>query len=234
MILILLITQFFRFMAPVEEAGVMVCCHGMGGDYKVAETIRQNGAKEHLISFDFPQEAYGTIDELIPLFSVLRECVVERGLNAVSLYGFSAGGGAVVNAIAVLNRTDYDKELLRVGIGEGEKKKLLGAIQNGRVILECPLKSVEEIQDKFGSLSFEDFARRYRENRLRPIDSIGDLKGLSLDVILFFQNPDEILGNRDDQMYANRLRQANEGNTRVIIANEGTHNSHHPSLWKNY
>lgn len=234
-----------KFPSEKENAGVLICCHGIGGDYRIAENLRLNPIiEEHLISFNFPdanmkvgsvdphQTSYGTIKELLPAFQVLKEHVLDANLHKVSLYGFSAGGGAIVNIIALLNRTDYDRELAQIGITQEGKKRLLEAIQNGLVLLECPLKSMEEVG--FSDM-FNIYAKRYKENHLRPIDSLNDWRGLSLNVILFFQKPDDIIGNRDDHLYVDRLKEVNSlGKTQVIIANEGSHNSYHQSLWTAY
>jgi hypothetical protein len=234
-----------KYPANHPEADVMICCHGMRGDYHIAENLHLNPViQDHLIGFNFPdanmivgrvdpeQTSYGTIRELIPAFQVLKSQVLDANLPKVNLYGFSAGGGAIVNVIALLNRTDYDKELREIGITQEVKERLLEAIQKGTVILECPLKSMEEVG--FSDM-FNVYARRYKENRLRPIDSLSDLKGLALNILLFFQRPDDIIGNRDDQLYIDRLKEANKlGQTTIVIANEGTHASYHQSLWTAY
>ncbi len=109
----------------------------------------------------------------------------------ICFHGFSAGGGAVVNAIAVLNGTAYDSELRKIGVGAEEKKRLLFAIQRGIVVLDTPLKSVEEIMDFRGSSEeFEILANKYREHGFRPIDSLKMLKGLSLNILLYFDKVD--------------------------------------------
>ena len=234
-----------KYPSNKESADLMICCHGMRGDYRIAENLRLNPViTDHLIGFNFPdanmvvgtvdphQTSYGTISELISAFQVLKAHVLDANLQKVNLYGFSAGGGAIVNVIALLNRSDYDRELNQLGISKEGKQKLLNAIQNGTIILECPLKSMEEVG--FSDM-FNVYARRYKENHLRPIDSLDDWKGLNLNVLLFFQNPDDIIGNRDDQLFMDKLKEANfRGKTKIIIANEGTHTSYHQSLWTAY
>jgi hypothetical protein len=81
--------------------------------------------------------------------------VIDQRLDAIDLYGFSAGGGAVINLIALLNTKTYDAELKKIGIDKKEKKKLLEAIQMGFILLDAPLKSVEEIMDFRGSSSIK-------------------------------------------------------------------------------
>lgn len=201
-----------------------------------------------LISFNFPdhdllEKAYdpkkatfGTIKELLPAFYVLKKYVINEGLDSIDLYGFSAGGAVVINLLAVLNTPRYDAELKQLGISNKEKETLLSAIQKGIIILDVPLKSVEEIIDFRGSsIELEILAKNYRENHFRPIDALESLNGLSLDIILHFQDPDEIISNRDDQIYIERLKKANSrGTTSVVIGNDAGHVAPHSSLWQFY
>src|SRR5260221_409809 len=104
--------------------------------------------------------------------------------------------------LAVLNRSDYDAELAAVGITKEDKKAILGAIQNGYVIIDCPLKSMDEIAEfRKNNTAFLALAKIYEANHLRPIDSLEDLKGLALTVLLNFQDPDTAVANRDDALY---------------------------------
>lgn len=226
----------------------ILCMHGYGGSGEMLLRFltKHHAANEPLIAFNFPDfnirkspvdphhTYFGTIDELLPALYVMKKCVIDDGLSALNLYGFSAGGGAVINCLAVLNTDRYETNLQAIGIGAAEKQAILNALQNGVILLDSPLKSVEEI------LAFHDekyliVAKRYLENDLRPIDSLKKLTGLSLNVILFFQAPDEILSNRDDALFIERLNQANaNGQTHVLIANQGTHSSYHSLLWDAY
>ncbi len=217
----------------------MICFHGYGGSYQIAETLKDLYQPEAtLVSFNFPEydikqgkeygpktASFGTIDEILPALYVMKKIVLDQGLESIDLYGFSAGGRAVINAIAVLNGTVYDSELKRVGIGAEEKKKLLSAIQRGIVILDTPLKSVE----------FEILAKKYRENGFRPIDSPKMLKGLSLNILLYFDKKDEVLSIIEMIYFIERL-QDSESNKQVtaIIGDEGGHMAPHFSLWKAY
>ena len=228
------------FSIPGKSARTMVLFHGYGSNYKIAETLEKLECIDAtLVSFNFPdpnQAVFGTINEILPALYVLKKHVVDEGRELIDLYGFSAGGGAVVNLIAILNTSRFDAELKQIGIADKEKKQLLNAIQKGIVILDVPLKSVEEIIDFRGSSTeLEILAKNYRNNHLRPIDSLELLQGLTLNVILHFQEADEILYNRDDAIYIERLKKANErGTTSVIIGNDGGHLEPHWSLWRFY
>ena len=69
---------------------------------------------------------------------------------------------------------------------------------------------------------------------MRPIDTVLLISGMKLNILLHFQNPDEIIGNRDDSLFIDLLRKANKGTTTVVIGNDGGHNSFHTSLWNQY
>lgn len=138
--------------------------------------------------------------------------------------------------MAILNSSRYETELVKLGIGDKERKLLLQAIQRGMVVLEVPLKSLEEIIALRGSTpELEKIGQNYRDNHLRPMDAIEGLKGLSLDAIIHFQEPDEVIFNRDDRLYIEKFKKINSrGNTSVVIGREGTHFGHHRSLWEVY
>ena len=70
------------------------------------------------------------------------------------------------------------------------------------MILDTPLKSIEEIIDFRGpTKELEILAKNYQENAFRPIDSLERLKQLRLNILLHFQENDEVLSNRDDEIY---------------------------------
>lgn len=231
-----------------NEAEVTVCCHGYGHSNMIGEMLHSfRVVPDHIISFNFPdydcvakrydpkKSTFGSIDELLPLFYVLKIIISDAHLQKVNIYGFSAGGGAVVNALAVLNQNIYDEQLKKVGIDSSVKKKIIEAIQNGLIILDCPLKSIDEIMALRGKdPEFAILSKRYIKNNMRPIDAVQKLQGMNLTILLHFQNPDEILGNRDDKLFAERLTAANRGKTHVIYGNDGGHNSYHKSLWNEY
>lgn len=223
----------------------MIVAHGMGGNYTIANWIKID---KTLISFNFPDHDYsyraiksgkttfGTIEEILPLIYVIKKTVVNDNHQEIDLYGFSAGGGAIINALAVLNTNRYDEALKKIGIFQKEKEQLLQAIQKGVIILDTPLKSIQEIIDFRGSSpELEIFAKRYRDNQMEPIDALKYLQGLSLHVILHFQNPDEVLSNRDDHLFFNRLKMYNKnGITRLVVGSDHGHSVPHPSLWEFY
>lgn len=237
-------------MLPAEkkEAEVLICMHGMGSDYRLAEIMRQNPViPYHIIAFNFPdyglhtmggnllKTSFGTIDELLPALYVWKRCVVDGGIDKVHLYGFSAGGGALINALAVLNSSRYDAELKNLGIGSLEKQKILNSVQNGSVILEVPLKSFDEIADLFGNSELRALAQRARKNGMVPINNLKQLQGLNITCFVYFAFPDQVLGNRDDKVFIKTLQDANRnGRTIPIIGTTEGHIGYHSELWNAY
>jgi hypothetical protein len=233
-----------------EDSDVLLCCHGMGGDERIIARVYSTGViRSHLVGFRFPDSGreifklsaldthFGTIEELLPLLFLLKTLAVDASLSKIHLYGSSAGGGALINALAVLNEYRYRDRLEAIGIDEAHRKKIVAAIQNGWVVLECPLKSIDElIPFRKGDLqNLILLAERYSKNDLRPIDSLNHLSPLKLNILLYFQNPDEIIFNRDDSLYIHRLLLANPyGRREILIRNEGKHTSFHPTLWLYY
>lgn len=229
------------------DAQVTICCHGYGHSNEIVDVVNYyNVILDHLIGFNFPdygitsevdhaQSAFGSINEVLPLLYILKRCTVDLHMPVINLYGFSAGGGAIVNALAVLNQTTYDQDLQKIGITSEDKSKIVKALQGGLIVLECPLKSVEEIIELRGhSPEFQALAVQFSKNNMRPIDTIQALAGLSLHILLYFEQGDDILGNRDDQMFIDRLKAANGGTTEVVFGTDGGHNGWHKNLWQKY
>ena len=234
---------------PGKSDRMIICFHGYKGNYQIAHTLKESAVTDAtLVSFNFPDHdidekkadpnkiALGTFHEILPAFYVLKKYVVDKKYDSIDVYGFSAGGAVAVNLLAALNGSNHDHELKKIGVGVEEKKSILRAIENGVVILDTPLKSIDEIIDIRGfdpGMAF--VAKLYRDNNLRPIDSLHQLSGLKLNIILNFQKADEIICNRDDTLYIERLKKANHmGNTTVIIDQHGGHSAIHRSLWKAY
>lgn len=231
-----------------QKAPTTICCHGYGHSNAIIDVVHSFGViQDHLVSFNFPdyecvakrydpkKSSFGSIDEILPLLYIIKKCVIDAGLETINLYGFSAGGGAVVNTLAVLNQNAYDEHLKAIGINADAKQKMIDAVQNGLIILDCPLKSIDEIMVLRGKdPEFAILSERYIKNNMRPIDAIQKLQGMNLTILLHFQTQDEILGNRDDTLFADRLIAANKGKTYVVYGKDGGHNVYHASMWKEY
>jgi hypothetical protein len=226
---------------------VLICCHGYGGNYRIAHILKEAGVQgSHLVSFNFPDHdlragdgattVFGTIEELLPSLYVVKKHVIDQKRDRIHLYGFSAGGGVVINMITVLSSSAYDSSLQTLGIGSVEKEKMLLAIEKGSVVLDAPLKSIEEISAfKGASPALEIVGQRYQDNGFVPIDNLHHLEGLSLNVWVYFEHGDEILSNRDDVLFIERLQKYNaKGKTVPIFGSHGGHNRFHSALWQAY
>lgn len=234
---------------PGSNERTLICFHGYGSSYRLIERLKKlNVTDSTLVGFNFPDYhigsreydlkniAFGTIKEILPACFVLKKFIIDEKLDEVDIYGFSAGGGTVINTLAVLNSDEYDAELATIGIGKKEKQILLEAIQKGIVLLDSPLKSIEEILELRGySEELQLLAKIYRTNRMVPLESVDLLQGLSLDIIVYFEEMDEVIFNRDDDLFIEKLEKINsKGSTTFIIANDGGHNAPHWSLWRAY
>lgn len=227
---------------PGKSSKVMILAHGMGANYKIYESVKVD---QTLVSFNFPdhdflvrgitydQTTFGTFEELIPLLQVMKKCVIDQNHNEIDLYGFSAGGSAIINALAALNT---NHRIAEAGIDAQQKSKIVQAVENGTIILDVPLKSIQELIDLRGrSQDLLTMGSRYQSNHMEPIEALKSLKGLNLHVIIHFQNPDEVLYNRDDELYFERFKSVNpHGTTLLIVGNDGGHNAWHRTLWEFY
>lgn len=228
-----------------EDEKVLILLHGMGGDNRIGDVLQTYGTiPDHLLSFNFPdanlqefnaeRSSFGTIREIMPVFYLLKKLVLDGGIRSINLYGFSAGGGALVNTIAVLNGNEYDNELKAIGIDAKGKQLIMEALQKGVVLLDAPLKSMQEIIDTRGyDEALGVMARRYQKNGFEPIEALKKWQGVRLRVIVYFEKPDELLSNRDDALFVERLKKVSP-QAKVLEGNYGGHISYHTVLWKNY
>ena len=244
--------QLTIYEAEKSDAEVMVYLHGSGSSIQEAAYVhKRRSTPYHTVAFNFPdarvfdqenfdpkKTSFGTIHELLPALYVIKQCVINAGLNKLHLCGFSAGGAAIINLLGVLNQGCYDDQLATIGIASEDKSRLLAALQEGHIILNCPLKSIEEIIAARGdSLFLRTLAQRYAANGFCPLDTVSYLAGLKLFVVLHFQEDDEILSNRDDQLFYTQLKnviESSQGKLVYLRGNDGGHNVYHTSLWREY
>lgn len=231
----------------VPSDSVTICCHGYGHNNQVADIVSSfDTIPGDLVGFNFPDynitgdtdhrnSKFGSIDEILPLLFLIRYYACDLKLPAVNLYGFSAGAGAIVNALAVINKRSDLLRLSEIGITAQQFVCMSNALEKGQVILDCPLKSVDEIIAFRGtSPGLEAMRANYALNNMNPIDVLPQLAGFNLNIMLNFQKFDDVLSNRDDAIFIERLRKANSGHTAVVIGSDGGHNSYHANLWSAY
>jgi len=117
---------------PLDAKKVVICFHGAGGNYQLPHPKEIEGIR--WICFNFPDHdqnprtvraenvSFGTFQELLPAFYVLKKSIVEEGSQDVIIYGYSAGGGALINCLALLQNSTYDDRLKEIGISSKDKE----------------------------------------------------------------------------------------------------------------
>lgn len=228
-----------------DRSHVMITCHGCGANKQIGHSVAPNVAMP-VLTFNFPDHdidenfdvytsTFGTFDEYVPLIYLLKACVTS-GISTISLYGFSAGGGAIITTLSILNNPAYTDKLTRIGVGKEEVEVILQAISRGTILLDAPLKSVREILSiRPNDHMIQVLAPRYKANRFEPIDCIEQLKGLTLSILVYFEQDDKILSNRDDELYYQKLCSVNkDGKNELVVGRDGGHNGFHKKLWAAY
>lgn len=242
-------TEILLGEEEVLSDSITLSLHGSGANKEHGRDIKSNSYlqgpvmifnfPDHDISdwdtYDFVHSAFGTIDELLPVLFLLKQCL-DNGITKISVHGFSAGGGVLVNVLAVLNSDGYADEFERIGIKHSDRQQMISALRAGIIMLDCPLRSIGELIDLRGET--EDLtilAKKYRENNMIPIDRLEGLQGLGLNILLYFKDNDEVFSNRDENLYAERLNTYNaSGQTTVIRGPSGQHNDPSLPLWEHY
>ncbi len=234
---------------------ITVTCHGYGANNEIGEYVAQH-ITTPILTFNFNHTlgsfdtstgdyqtieaylnkhaaVYGTLNEYLIVIFMLRSAL-ELGAKKINLYGYSAGGGAIINALAVLNDSKYASDLQSIGVTAATVESIKQALSSGLIILDVPLKSAREILTiRPNDLGIQVMEKRYRANGFEPIDNIDKLAGLKLNIVLYQEKPDQILGNRDDELFYQKLKQANPlGMTKLVIGTKDGHFGQHEPLWK--
>lgn len=241
--------QYDLHLIEIHKGGkdLMICFHGMGGDYRIVNDIEPYLPGVNLVGFNFPdfgkfphqfnphESSFGTVKELLPAIYVLDKYLAKHSYEKVILYGYSAGGAALLNSLIVLNGNEYNKQLNEIGISVKRKKQILQVIQNAWIILDTPLKSIDEVLERHGMTEHvRVLGSRYRDHHMVPIENTHKIGDLSLKILVHFQNPDEVLSNRDDDLFIEKLKKYNSGETLVLKGTGEGHMQPHPTLWKYY
>lgn len=232
-----------------KSKSVLLLSHGFGANSQLIINRVRPYTEDTLISFNYIDHdfSHATGDdtktviatplEIMPLIYMLKQCVVENKISPISLYGYSLGASNIIYAISFLSTNDRDDLLKKYNITEFDKKAILEALRKGKIILDVPFKSIEEVIALRGHgeilLMYKERARA--NNLLSPLETLGKLKDLNMNFLLFFDSHNEEFSNRDDGIFAKTLLEANSNGTTIVISSDnGGHAAYHTTLWKIY
>lgn len=253
----------------VKSGRKTVYFHGFGGSKDAASGVKSHYGSERLpgdvITFDFPDANYGTMDtsqsslgqwnDIKTALYVLKR-LHDAGEKEIGITAHSRGGATAVNMVAVLadQAGRYDNHLAELGIDNATRISILGMLQKGHIVLECPLVDVRAvIQNQiehasfslfgtwFASSSVADastyssatsmdyaapaFLQKYRPWAEQARISARAWNGVNIPTIVHFQEEDEVLGNRYDSKFFDTLRASNGADTHLHTGRDGGHNS---------
>ncbi len=191
-----------------------------------------------IITFNFPDgiwrapipiwySSLGQLSDVLPALYALNYAYGTFGLTAIDLFGYSRGGAVAVNMLAVLHDKSgtYDKALAELGITAAKRKQLIALIENGSVVLNCPLIDGNITLKKY-SRTIQFLARtftNYKHDGLQALQSAQLLSDLKLRVLLHFQFNDTRVTNQKEAELYNAFAQCNPDATYLLLGNDGGH-----------
>lgn len=236
--------------SPGTNQTILLCSHGFGGSSQsVMDRVRPN-TSDTVISFnyidhDFSHETgddtktvVATPLEVMPLLYMLKKCVVDNKLSSISLYGYALGAANIIYAIERLTTENFDDLLKKYSITTSDKETMLNAIRRGKILLDVPFKSIDEVialreSNSTTALMYKERAAKYGISS--PLKTLSKLKNLGMTFLLFFTTNNEEFSNRYDADFAKNLLDANANGTNIVItADNGGHSDMHTMLWKIY
>lgn len=247
-------------------APVTLILHGFGSDSdEMIKYIHGLNPRDHLVSFNLPYynafnrlfagvSSIGTFDELAPLIFRLKTLIIDRGISKLNVYGFSIGGGVIVNTLMVLSGTCFDQRLTAMGIDTDAKKQILDALRKGFLLLDSPLQDIGCVQlerevakrcegldqgmiemcKKIAESTMAQCAERCKISNLCPLNSFACIKHLGFSIILFLQDPDEILTNIHNEALIEHLTKDTTHQVTVLRHDEEGHFGTHARIWEKY
>lgn len=228
---------------------VLLCSHEFGGSSQsVMNRVRAN-TPDTVISFnyidhDFSHETgddtktvIATPLEVMPLLYMLKKCVVDNNISPISLYGYALGAANIIYAIERLTTENQDDLLRKYNINESDKRSILRAVRGGKILLDVPFKTLDEVITLRGlnetTLMYQD--RAAKSGILSPLETLGKLRDLNMTFLLLFTTNDQEFSNRYDSDFAKNLLDANANGINIVITGDnGGHSDTHTMLWKIY
>lgn len=253
----------------VCSARKTVYFHGFGASKGAVAELKTWCGSERLpgdiVTFNFPdavtvrgldttKSSLGQWDDMKTALYVLKK-MHESGEKSVGITAHSRGGAAAVNMVAALaDKTDkYDVRLAEMGIDAAERREILRMLQNGHMVLECPLANVQSVVKHqireswigatlkywFGSFSESSISasaasadlgaslvvKKYRPWGEQAIKSAEKWNGANIATLVHFQKEDEVLGNEHDAEFYAKLCASNGDRTYQHVGANGGHNS---------
>lgn len=180
----------------------------------------------------------GQLPDVLQALYVLKWAHTTLNLDAIDIFGYSRGGATTVNMIAVLNDKTgiYDADLADIGIDSAEREKLLSIIQNGCIVLNCPLMDVKIcVENRFHSFAKKalkalELFSSYKRDGMQAIDMAKKLDGLNLKILMHFQFNDRIVPNKREAEFYQNISAHNPYSTFVVLGNDGGHVHTHRAL----
>lgn len=149
---------------PVNETGVVnsnritIAVHGWGDSREgivYLKRVYPQALPGNIITYNCPdatsggnapalgKTSFGQLPDIMPFLYLLKKCV-EADIPALDLRGHSRGGAVVMNTLALLNNNTnkYQDVFTKLSITETDRKQIISMIENGAIVLECPLTHV--------------------------------------------------------------------------------------------
>lgn len=164
-------------------------------------------------------------------------CHKKNNISSISLYGYALGAGNIIHVIDLLLKEDQSILERKYDISISDKKRILEALRHGKIILDVPFKSLDEVINLHGPnenlLMYKK--RMTTHNILNPIDTLNMLKNLNMTFIVFFDIENKAFSTHEDSNFVKRLLDANATGTNIIIMTDNNgHLADHKTLWKIY
>ncbi len=199
-----------------------VYAHGWGDSQLSIDYFQRNAdfLPDTIVGFDFIDANFGAflpsykksnfcqsqdIAVLASVLAVLDNC----GIDVIHLFGHCRGAGTIITTIARLARYPLHKRFFKkLGISRDQARRIVGKIEQGIIILNCPLIDMQTIiTDKLGWFELDwatPFIRgwvlpiitRYKPCGDSPLKASRHLRKLHLTICLYTEQQDMIVGNR--------------------------------------
>lgn len=206
---------------PTSNAATLYA-HGWGDSQRSIDYFQRNAdfLPDAVVGFDFIDANFGPflpsykkscfcqaqdIASLTLVLAALDDC----GVEVIHLFGHCRGAGTIITTLARLARYPiYRRFFQKLGISRAQAKQILHKIEQGVVILNCPLIDMHTIiDDKLGRLELKwagalvggcilPVITRYKPSGDSPLKAVRHLKRLNLTICIYTEQQDMVVGNQ--------------------------------------